>query len=83
MKIPVQPVRYAVVVTAGILAGGHGVEAARAWREWRNWQGTDASGADAYRTFFLVNTAAAIISLCLAALLWHLLRPRQRTDAAP
>jgi hypothetical protein len=83
MKIPVQLVRYAVVLTGGILAGGRGVEAARAWREWRNWLATDPSGADAYRTFFLVNTAAAIISLCLAALLWHLLRPRQRTDPAP
>jgi hypothetical protein len=75
MKIPVQLVRYAVVLIGGMLAAGRGVEAVRAWQEWRSWLATDPSGADAYRTFFLVNTAAAIISLCLAALLWHLLRP--------
>lgn len=82
MKPALQFVRFAVVLTGGILAGGRGVEAVRAWREWRNWLAIDPSGADAYWKFFLMNTAAALISLCLAALVWHLLRPGQRSDTA-
>ncbi|MFL5449355.1 MAG: hypothetical protein ACJ8A6_12160 [Gemmatimonadales bacterium] len=69
--------RYALVLIAGMLAGNRVVEAVRAWREWHTWVGSDASGSEAYRTFFLVNTAAALLSIALAALLWHLLRPRQ------
>jgi hypothetical protein len=37
---------------------------------------SDPSGADAYRTFLVVNVAAAILAVCLAALVWHLLRPK-------
>jgi hypothetical protein len=82
VKTPLQFIRHAVVLIAGILAGDRVVEAFKAWQEWRGWRATDPSGADAYRSFFLVNSAAALLSLCLAALLWHLLRPRQR-KAAP
>jgi hypothetical protein len=77
MKTPVQFIRYAVGFVGGMLAGDRAVEAARAWQEWRGWRATDPSGADAYRTFFLVNAGAALLSLCLAALLWYLLRPRK------
>ena len=69
--------RYALVLIAGMLAGNRVVEAVRAWREWHTWAGSDTSASEAYRTFFLVNTAAAVLSIGLAALLWHLLRPRR------
>ena len=69
--------RYGLVLIAGMLAGNRVVEAVRAWREWHTWAGRDASGSEAYRTFFLVNTTAALLSIGLAALLWHLLRPRR------
>jgi hypothetical protein len=59
--------RYGLVLIAGMLAGNRVVEAVRAWREWHAWAGSDPSGSEAYRTFFLVNTA----------LLWHLLRPKR------
>jgi hypothetical protein len=73
----VAALRYALVLIAGMLAGNRVVEAVRAWREWHAWAGSDTSGSEAYRTFFLVNTAAALLSIGLAALLWHLLRPRR------
>ena len=69
--------RYALVLVAGMLAGNRVVEAIRAWREWHSWLGSDASGSEAYRTFFLVNATAALLCIGLAALLWHLLRPRR------
>ena len=69
--------RYALVLIGGIVAGDRIVEAIRAWQEWHSWVGRDPSGSDAYRTFFLVNASAALLSIGLAALLWHLLRPRR------
>jgi hypothetical protein len=66
-----------VVLAAGAIAGSRLVEAARAWREWHSWLGRDRPGAEAYRSFFFVNALVAILSLCLAALLWHLLRAKQ------
>jgi hypothetical protein len=69
--------RYALVLIAGMLAGNRVVEAIRAWQEWHSWLGSDASGSEAYRTFFLVNATAALLCISLAALLWHLLRPRR------
>jgi hypothetical protein len=69
--------RYALVSIAGIVAGDRIAEAIRAWQEWHRWMGRDPSGSDAYRTFFLVNATAALLSIGLAALLWHLLRPRR------
>jgi hypothetical protein len=72
----VKALRYALVLIGGIVAGDRIAEAIRAWQEWHRWLGRDPSGSDAYRTFFLVNTTAALLSIGLAALLWHLLRPK-------
>jgi uncharacterized membrane protein len=69
-------VRYAVVLLTGIIAGGRAVDAAQAWRQWHRWLDHDASAADAYRTFWLVDTAVAVVSLAIAVLVWWLLRPR-------
>ncbi len=69
--------RYALVLIGGIVAGDRIAEAIRAWQEWHRWVGHDPSGSEAYRTFFLVNAMAALLSIGLAALLWHLLRPRR------
>jgi hypothetical protein len=73
----VKALRYALVLIAGIVAGDRIAEAIRAWQEWHRWMGRDPSGSDAHRTFFLVNATAALLSIGLAALLWHLLRPRR------
>ena len=71
----VQTIRYAVVLLTGFIAGSRTVDAARSWQEWHAWSLQDPSGADAYRTFFLVNMAVALLSLCIAGLVWWLLRP--------
>jgi hypothetical protein len=73
----VAALRYALVLIAGMLAGNRVVEAIRAWQEWHSWLASDASASEAYRTFFLVNATAALLCMGLAALLWHLLRPRR------
>ena len=73
-----QTIRYAVVLVTGFIAGSRTVDAARSWQEWHIWAVRDPSGADAYRTFFLVNTAVALLSLCIAGLVWWLLRPSAR-----
>jgi hypothetical protein len=70
-----QALRYTVVLVTGFLAGSRTVEAARSWQEWHTWAAQDPSGAEAYRTFFLVNTAVALLSLSIAGLVWWLLRP--------
>jgi hypothetical protein len=69
--------RYTLVLIGGMLAGNRVVEAVRAFQEWHAWVDSDASGSEAYWSFFLVNTTAALLSIGLAALLWHLLRPRR------
>jgi len=76
----VQAFRYLLVIGAGFLAGNRLVEAAWSWQQWRGWLGRDAVGAEAYRTFFFLNAGVALISICLAALVWHLLRPRQSAE---
>jgi hypothetical protein len=69
-------IRYLAVFIGGMVAGSRVVQAVRAWQEWHRRIASDPSGADAYRTFSLMSAAEALVILCLAALLWHLLRPR-------
>jgi hypothetical protein len=71
-----QIVRYVVVLITGFVAGSRVVDAIRSWQEWHKWSTLDPSGAEAYKTFFLVNAAAAALSLAIAGLVWFLLRPR-------
>ncbi len=71
-----QAVRYLVVLVTGFIAGSRIVEPARSWQEWHIWAARDPSGAEAYRTFFLVNVAVAALSLSIAVLVWWLLKPR-------
>jgi hypothetical protein len=73
-----QVIRYLTVLLAGILAGSRSVEGIRAWREWRRWMVQDPSGADAYKSFFLISAGTAVLCLCLAGLVWHLLRPKKQ-----
>ena len=77
-----QAIRYLVVLITGFIAGSRTVEAVRSWQEWHTWEVQDPSGADAYRTFFLVNTAVALLSLAIAGLVWWLLKPRGRSGTA-
>lgn len=76
-----QLIRYAVVLVTGFIAGGRAVGAARSWQQWHRWAVQDPSGADAYQTFFLVDTAVALLSLAIAGLVWWLLRPRSAPGA--
>ena len=73
-----QLIRYLVVLVTGFIAGSRAIDAVRSWQEWQTWAATDASGADAYRIFFITNSVAAIVSLLIAALVWWLLRPHAR-----
>jgi hypothetical protein len=72
----VQSIRYLIVLVTGYIAGSRTVDALRSWREWHSWAVKDPSGADAYRTFFLVDAAVALVSLLIAGLVWWLLRPQ-------
>jgi hypothetical protein len=69
-------VRYVVVLLTGFIAGGRTVDAVHAWREWHRVSASDTAAAAAYRTFCLVDSAAAVVSLTIAALVWWLLRDR-------
>lgn len=70
-----QAARYAVVLLGGFLAGGRIVSAMRAWREWHTWENADPSGADAYRTFFLMDVGVLALTVVIAGFVWWLLRP--------
>jgi hypothetical protein len=69
--------RHAVVLVAGMLAGGRTASAVRSWQQWRLWRERDPSGAEAYRTFAEVDGVVAGISLILAVLIWWLLGPAE------
>jgi ABC-type sulfate transport system permease component len=71
-----QAIRYAVVLLTAFIAGSRAVDAARSWNEWQSWAVRDPSAAEAYRTFFLMSAATAVVSLAIAALVWWLLRPK-------
>ena len=77
-----QWVRYLVVLLTGFLAGSRAVDAVQSWNEWHRQRATDASAADAYYTFFLVDLAVAAVSLSIAALVWWLLRPQAEGSSA-
>lgn len=77
-----QAIRYVVVLVTGFIAGSRSVDAIRSWREWHDWAARDPSGADAYRSFFLVNVAIALLSLAIAGLVWWLLRPSRSKGIA-
>jgi hypothetical protein len=68
--------RYVTVLLAGFVAGGRIVSAIHAWREWHTWAERDPSGADAYRTFFMVDLGIVVLTLSIAGLIWWLLHPR-------
>lgn len=74
-EMPLQVIRYIVVLVTGFIAGSRTVEAAHSWQEWHSWAPRDPSSAEAYRSFFLVNLAVALLSLSIAGLVWWLLRP--------
>jgi hypothetical protein len=72
----VQAIRYLVVLLTGFIAGSRTMGAAQSWMEWQRWSPREASSAAAYRQLFLENTAMALLSLTIAALVWWLLRPK-------
>ena len=73
-RVPIgKMVRYGTALLAGVIAGSRGVSAVQSWQQYRTLHESDPSGADAYLTFAQVGAAIAILSLCLAALVWWLL----------
>lgn len=72
----VQVARYLAVLFGGFIVGGRLVSAIHAWREWHTWAGRDPSGADAYRSLFVVDLGVIALTSALAGLIWWLLRPR-------
>ena len=75
-----QTLRYLVVLVTGFIAGSRTVDAIRSWREWHSWAVRDPSGTDAYRTFFMVNAAIALVSFLVAGLVWGLVRHEPRRE---
>jgi hypothetical protein len=69
-------IRYIVVLATGFIGGSRVVDAIRSWQEWHIWAARDPSGAEAYKSFFMANAVAAVLSLAIAGLVWWLLRPR-------
>jgi len=66
-------VRYGVALLAGVIAGERGVGAVQSWQQYRALKARDPSASDAYLTFTQVDAAIALVSLCLAGLVWWLL----------
>ena len=75
MTTPRDLARYAVVLLAGIIAGGRIVEAYAAWQQSRELRGWDPSAADAALTFAQMDLAIALLCFAIAGLVWWLLRP--------
>jgi ABC-type sulfate transport system permease component len=75
-----QAIRYAVVLLTAFIAGSRTVDAAQSWNEWQSWTMRDPSAAEAYRTFFLMSAATAVVSLAIAGLVWWLLRPKKLVE---
>lgn len=71
-----QIARYLAVLGGGFIVGGRIVSAIHGWREWHAWAERDPSGADAYRTFFMVDLGVIVLTVALAGLVWWLLSPR-------
>ena len=67
-------VRSGVVLAGGFVAGDTVVGAFQALRHAREVAATDPSGADLYRTTAELDAGIALASVCLAALVWWLLR---------
>ena len=65
-----------MVLVTGFIAGGRSVDAVQAWQNWQTRAAQDPSAADAYRGFFLTDTAVALLSLSIAGLVWWLLKPK-------
>lgn len=71
-------IRTGVVLLGGVVAGGRLVAAVQALRQARELAATDPSAADLFRTTAELDAGIAVASVCLAALVWWLLRdPRE------
>ena len=74
-------VRWGLLLAGVITAGMRVPELQRFWSQWRALQGVDASAAEAYRTYFLVESCITMFVLGLAVTFFYLLGSRQKKAA--
>ena len=78
---------YRAAVRWGLLLAGLATAAARVpelhryYVQWHALAGSDASAAEAYKTFFEVELGITAFVLAMAAGLFYALRPRQKKPA--
>jgi len=71
-------VRWGLLLAGIATAGMRAPELRRFWLQWQALSGADASAADAYRTFFLVEGGITLFVLAMAAGLFWVLGPRRK-----
>jgi len=72
-------VRWGLLLAGLVTAGMRLPELHRFWTQWRTLAGEDTSAAEAYRAYFLAEAAITAFVLTVAAVLFYVLRPRQKT----
>jgi len=73
-------IRWGLFLAGLITAGMRAPELHRFWVQWRALLGADASAADAYRTYFLVELGILAFILAVAVVLFWALGPRKKTE---
>jgi len=71
-------IRWGLLLAGIITAAMRVPELHRYWVQWRALVGADASAADAYRTYFLVEGFITLVVLGLAVTFFYLLAPREK-----
>ena len=74
-------VRWGLLLVGVVTAAMRVPELHRFYVQWRALEGADASAADSYRTFFLVESGITAFVLAMAAgLFWVLGPPRKKAE---
>ncbi|HVN07827.1 MAG TPA: hypothetical protein VMV61_02575 [Patescibacteria group bacterium] len=73
-------IRWGLLLAGLITAGMRAPELLRFWGQWHALLGADASAADAYRTYFLVELGILAFVLATAVVLFWALGPRNKSE---
>ena len=71
-------IRWGLLLAGVVTAVARVPELHRYWVQWHALAGGDASAAEAYRTFFEVESGITAFLLAMAAGLFYALRPREK-----